>query len=100
MSWVAIVTLAVLAYGCKAAGLFVLGPRSSTGAVFDVVQLLPAALFAAIIVTNTFDAGGAVVIDARVVGLLAAVVASWRRAPFTVVVGVAMLATALARQLG
>lgn len=98
MTWTAVLALAAGAWGFKALGLFGLGSRPPAG--FDaVVGLIPAALFGAIVAVETFGDGDAVTVDARLVGLAAAVVASWRRAPFVVVVAVAMAATALTRAL-
>jgi hypothetical protein len=64
-----------------------------------VAGLVPAALFSAIIVIMTVANGTSLVFDARLVGVGLAVVAVWRRAPFVVVVLVAMSATALVRLL-
>ena len=58
-----------------------------------VAVLLPVALLAALIATQTFGEG----VDARAAGLAAAVVAIVLRAPFLVVVAVAAVTTALLR---
>jgi hypothetical protein len=58
-----------------------------------VAVLLPVALLAALIATQTFGEG----VDARAAGLAAAVAAILLRAPFLVVVTVAALTTALLR---
>ncbi len=57
-------------------------------------------LLAALTATNTFASGQALVVDARVVALLAAATALWLRAPFLVVVLVGALAAGVARLLG
>jgi hypothetical protein len=92
MSWSALLLLAAGAYAFKLIGMLV-GDRLATR--FSVVAgLLPAALFAAIIVLMTFAEGGRLVFDARLVGVAAGAVALWRRAPFVLVVLVAMASTA------
>ncbi len=78
--------------------MFGLGARPPA-AFTAVVGLIPAALFTAIVAVETFGDGDRLVLDARVFGLIAAALASWRRAPFVVVVAVAMAATAAARAL-
>ena len=61
------------------------------------IELLPAALLSALIVTQTFSTGQALTIDARAVGLVVAALLYWVRAPFIVAVVAAMAATALVR---
>jgi branched-subunit amino acid transport protein len=94
---VVLVGLAVGTYGLKAAAPLLLGGRPLPERVSRVAQLLPAALLAALVVVSTVGEDAALTIDARLVGLGAAGVALWRRAPFVVVVLVAAAATALAR---
>ena len=48
---------------------------------------------------NTFAGDRRLVLDARAVGLAVAIVATWRKAPFVVVVGLAAASTALVRAL-
>jgi branched-subunit amino acid transport protein len=101
MSWWVILALAAGAYGFKVAGLVLLGGRPLPPAVDRCLALLPAALLSAIVVVQTFAAPGReLVIDARVVGLAVAIVATWRRAPFWLVVTAASASTALVRALG
>jgi hypothetical protein len=59
--------------------------------------MLPVALLAALVGIQTFASGDELVLDARVAGLAAALVAVRLRAPFLVVVAVAAAATALVR---
>jgi len=91
--WTPILIAAGGCYALKLAGLSVPrrlldGPRARR-----VALLLPVALLAALIATQTF-AGG---FDARAAGLAAAVVAVLARAPFLVVVAAAAATTALLR---
>lgn len=100
MSWAAVLALAAAAYALKVLGLVVLGPRAVDGRLLRVAALLPAALLPALVAVNTFAGDRRLVLDARAVGLAVAIVATWRRAPFVVVVGAAAAATALARAVG
>jgi hypothetical protein len=78
----------------------VLGDHRLPVRVQALVDLLPAALLASLALVSTVGDGASVVIDARFVGLIAAGVALWRRAPFVVVILLASAATAAARALG
>ena len=84
-------------FALKSAGPLVLGDRALPLRVQQLVDLLPAALLSALAIVSTVGDGRAIVLDARVVGLLVAGVALWRRAPFVVVVVAASAATALVR---
>jgi branched-subunit amino acid transport protein len=84
-------------FAMKSAGPLVLGDRALPLRVQQLVDLLPAALLAALAIVSTVGDGRAIVLDARVVGLLVAGLALWRRAPFVVVVVAASAATALVR---
>jgi branched-subunit amino acid transport protein len=97
VSWTAIAVLAVGAYCFKALGLLVLGGREVTVRLQPLVALIPAALFAALVVQQTVVRDGDLVVDARLAGVVAGAVAAWRRAPFLAVVLVAMTVTALVR---
>lgn len=99
MSWAAILALAAGTYALKAAGPALLGGRPLPARLEGVVSLLPAAVFAALVMVDTFAEGGHLTVDARAAGVGAAAVAAWRDAPFLVVVGVAMAVTALVRAL-
>jgi hypothetical protein len=62
--------------------------------------LLPVALLAALVAVQTFADGQSLVIDARLAGLVAAIIALMLRAPFLVVVLVAAGTAALLRATG
>ncbi len=83
----------------KALGPVLMGGRPLPERVRGVVELLAPAVLAALVATQAFGAGRALVVDARLVGLAAAGLALWLRAPVLVVVGVAATATALVRLL-
>ncbi|WP_405375546.1 MULTISPECIES: AzlD domain-containing protein [unclassified Microbacterium] len=71
------------------------GPRPSR-----VIDLLTVALLAALVVVQTFGAGQAVVLDARVPALIVAAGLLAARAPFLIVVLAAAVAAALLRAVG
>ena len=96
----AVVVLIVLAagtYAMKSAGPLLLGGRRLPPPVQTVVDLLPAALLAALAAVSTLGDGRALVLDARAVGMLAAGVALARRVPFVLVIVIASAATAATR---
>jgi branched-subunit amino acid transport protein len=66
-----------------------LGGRELPPRLTGVMALLAPTLLAALIVTNTFASGRAVVVDPRAAGLAAALVAVALRAPVLVVILVA-----------
>lgn len=99
MSWGVLLALAACAYGFKLLGLVIIGSRPLPAVVDRCLLLVPAALLSALVVKDVFSSGQDLVLDARAGGLAVAVVATWRRAPFIVVVGLAAATTALLRQL-
>jgi branched-subunit amino acid transport protein AzlD len=96
---VVMILLGVGTFLLKAAGPLVIGDRRLPRAVASMVELLPAALLAALAAVSTVAVGSAVTLDARAVGLVVAAVALWRRSPFVVVIIAASAATALFRLL-
>lgn len=99
MMWTAIAVTALGCYLLKLAGLSVPGHVLEKPIVERIADLLPVALLAALIAVQVFATGPELVVDARVAGLLAAMVALLLRAPFIVVVLVAALTAALIRLL-
>jgi len=92
-----LIVMTIGTFALKSAGPLVLGDRALPLRVQQVVDLLPAALLAALTIVSTVGDGRAVAIDARLVGLVVAGRALWRRLPFVVVIVLASGATALAR---
>ena len=95
--WPPILLAAGACYLIKLAGLSVperllSGPRTRR-----VAALLPVALLAALIATQTFSRGSELTLDARAAGLAVAVIAVRLRAPFLVVVASAAATAALLR---
>jgi branched-subunit amino acid transport protein len=97
VSWPAILSLALGVYALKSVGPFVLGGRPLPPVAARLAELLPAALLAALIAVNVAGGDRRVVVDARLAGFVAAVVAVRLRASFLVVVLAGCAATALAR---
>ncbi len=92
-----LVIMTIGTFMLKSAGPLVLGDRTLPVRAQRVVELLPAALLAALALVSTVGDGQAIVIDARLVGLVVAGLALWRRAPFVVVILLASAATAITR---
>jgi branched-subunit amino acid transport protein len=94
---VAIVGAATIAI--KGAGPVLLGGKPLPERLGRVIGLLAPALLAALVAINTFGDERALVLDERALGVGAAVVAIWLKAPPLVVVVVAAAVTAVARAL-
>ena len=98
--WTAVLLTAAGCYLCKLLGLSVPAGLLDRPAVRRFAALAPVALLAALTALQTLGHGAhGLAVDARAAGLLAAGVALWRRAPFLVVVLVAVAVTALFRLL-
>ncbi len=95
---VVLVGLAAGTYALKAAAPLLLGGRQVPW-LSRLGALLPAGLLAALVVVSTFAQGHALHADARAIGLAAAAVALVARAPFWLVVVVAVAVTAFARAI-
>lgn len=99
MMWTAIMVTAAGCYLLKLAGLSVPSTVLEHPLVHRVADLIPVALLAALVAVQVFAEGPALVLDARVAGLAAAVLALLLRAPFIVVVLAAAGTAALLRLL-
>lgn len=97
MTWATLAVLAVVTIAMKAAGPVLLGARPLPPLAARGVDLLPAALFAALLATQVFGDGRRLVVDDRVVALVVAAVAVRLRASFLVTVVSACAVTALWR---
>ena len=97
--WAIIGALAVGTFAIKAAGPAFLGQRPLPERLTGVIALLAPALLAGLVITEAFSAAEPhhVVVDARAVGLLAAVAGRLLRLPLPVILVLAAAATALAR---
>jgi branched-subunit amino acid transport protein len=74
-------------------------PRCCKTRVQRTVPLVPVALLAALVATQTFSTGHHLVLDVRAAALIVAVVAVLLRAPFLIVVASAAATAALLRLL-
>jgi branched chain amino acid efflux pump len=98
--WIVIGAVAAATFALKAVGPVLLGGRPLPDHLTGVVALLAPALLAALVVTQVVGGDEEIVLDARLVGLGAAIVAILLRAPILVVVVAAAAATALVRLVG
>jgi branched chain amino acid efflux pump len=95
--WVAVGAVGAGTMAIKAAGPVLLGGRTLPPRLQDLIVLLGPALLAALVAINTFGEDRSLTVDARALGLAAAAIAVWRRAPALLVVVVAAAVTAVAR---
>jgi branched-subunit amino acid transport protein len=98
-AWLVVVLCGLTTMAIKAAGPVLLGGRDLPRVLASVIGLLGPALLAALVAINTLAAGRGLTVDARVLGVGAAAVAIWRRAPVLFVVAIAAGVTAGARAL-
>ncbi|GAA4352651.1 AzlD domain-containing protein [Angustibacter luteus] len=98
---VAVLVACALSFALKRIG-FSVPPRLLEGPLASrALVLLPVSLLAGLVAVQAFGApGGRLVLDARVAGLAAAVVALLLRAPFLVVILVAAAVAAAVRAAG
>lgn len=97
--WLVVLAVGAVTVALKAAGPVLLGGRELPPPVLRVVVLLAPALLAALVAVGLFALERELVLDERVAGLAAAVLALVLRAPILVVVIAAAVATALARAI-
>lgn len=99
MSWESLIGLALAAYALKALGPVLVGRRPIPADLTQILGLVAVPVLAALILVQTFDGSGRLVVDARVPAMAVAAVLVWRRAPFLVVVLGAAATAALLRAL-
>ena len=100
MIWFAVLAGSLGTYIAKLVGYLLPGAVLNRPDVRRITGLLPVALLAALVAVQTFAVGQTLVIDARLAGVTAAVIALVLRAPFLVVVLVAAITAALLRSTG
>jgi uncharacterized membrane protein len=99
--WLLVILTIVGCYLLKLAGYLVPARVLDRPQVRRVVELVPVALLAALVVVEAVASGRHLEFDgARLAGFGVGAVAVWRRAPFLVVVVVAGLTAALVRVVG
>lgn len=97
MIWAGVVAASLACYGLKLAGLSLPARWLRDARIQRTVPLIPIALLAALVSTQTFATGSQLRLDARAVALAVAGIAVLLRAPFLVVVIVAAATAALLR---
>jgi uncharacterized membrane protein len=97
MTWVALFAACGACYVIKLAGLSLPQRVLEDPRIQRTIPLLPVALLASLIATQTFSNGHQLVLDVRAAALAVAVVAVLLRAPFLVVVAAAAATAAVLR---
>jgi branched-subunit amino acid transport protein len=98
-TWVVVLLVGAFTIAFKAAGPVVLAGRELPQRLSDAFELLAPAVLAALVVTQAVGGKQSIVLDTRLAGVAAAVVAIRLRAPLIVVIVAAALATGLVRAL-
>jgi branched-subunit amino acid transport protein len=96
-AWASVLAVGVGTVVLKAVGPVGVAGRRLPERVADLLDVVAPAILAALVVTETFAHGRALVLDARLAGVGAGLVAIALRAPIWLVVVVGAGATALAR---
>src|SRR5712691_11657580 len=99
MLWAGLLTASAACYLLKLAGLSLPARLLQDGRVQRIIPLVPIALLAALVATQTFATGQHLVLDVRAAALGAAAIAVLLRAPFLLVVALAAASAALLRLL-
>lgn len=97
--WAGVLVASAACYGLKLAGLSLPQRWLQDPRIQRTVPLIPVALLAALVATQTFATGRHLVLDVRAASLVVAVGAVLLRAPFLVVVMVAAATAAVGRLL-
>jgi branched-subunit amino acid transport protein len=96
-AWTAVLLVGAGTVLIKSVGPVGVAGRRLPPRVDQLLEMVAPAILAALVVTETFASGRSLVVDARLAGVGAGIVAIALRAPFWVVVIVGALATALVR---
>ena len=99
MTWAGVLAACASCYALKLAGLSLPAWLLQDARVQRTVPLVPVALLAALVATQSFATGQHLALDVRAAALGVAFVAVLLRAPFLVVVAVAAATAALLRLL-
>lgn len=100
MIWMAVLAGAAGCYACKLVGVSLPQRLLEDHRARRVAAVLPIALLAALVATQTFSSGHRLVLDARAAAVGVAGVALLLRAPFLLVVALAATTAALLRLMG
>jgi branched-subunit amino acid transport protein len=96
-AWACVIAVGVGTFALKAVGPVGVSGRKLPAHVLELLDMVAPAILAALVVTETFAHGRSLVLDARLVGVAAGLVAIVLRAPIWLVVLVGAAATAVAR---
>ena len=96
-AWIVVAIVGFATIACKAAGPVLVGRRELPPRLQACVELLAPVMLTALVVTQTFGGDEEIEVDARVVGVGAALIAIALRAPVIVAMAAAALTTALVR---
>ena len=96
-AWIVVLVVGAATIASKAAGPVLVGRRQLPPRLQSCIDLLAPVMLIALVVTQTFGGDEEIEVDARVVGVCAALVAIGLRAPVIVAMAVAALVTALLR---
>lgn len=99
MMWAGLLVASLGCYALKLGGLSLPQSWLQDARIQRTVPLIPVALLAALVGTQTFSTGQHLVLDVRAGALVVALVTVLLRAPFLVVVGAAAATAALLRAL-
>lgn len=100
MIWAAVLWGSVGCYVLKLLGYILPDRVLDAPDVRKAAGLMPIVLLAALVAVQTFADGQALVLDARLAGLIVAIIALMLRAPFLLVVVVAAVTAAILRSIG
>ena len=98
--WLGIVLACLGCYALKYAGMSIPQRALDSALVRRIAALLPVGLLAALAATQALSSGAHLVVDGRIVGVLASLLAIRFRAPFIAVVAVSAVVTVNARPPG
>ena len=96
-AWETLIAVGAGTVVLKAVGPVAVSGRRLPPRIGELLGVVAPAILAALVVTETFASGRSLVVDARLAGLGAGIVAVALRAPLWLVIVVGALATALVR---
>ncbi len=97
LTWAVIGALAVGVQGQRLIGMFLFDFNRIDPRTTALLNALPVAIVCAVAAEQALTANGEVVVDARLLGVGAAVICAWRRLPIYVTISSAAIVTALFR---
>lgn len=98
-AWLVILAVGAITVVLKGAGPLLVGSRPLPDRALQVVELLAPVLLVALVLTQTVGGDEEIVLDERLAGVGAAVIALWRRLPLVAVMAIAAAVTATLRAL-